>query len=302
MKRICILGPGIVGQATGKALHKLNHKIGFIGRNKEKAEKLKKEGFWSYTFDSFPNHSYDFDISMITIATPTVKGKVDLDPLKQVVEFLSQALKLTKSYHLVVVKSTVPPGTTEEIVMKPILEKTGKKLGKEIGFCMNPEYLRAETALEDSLKPWVILIGESDKKAGLFLREIYEDFLCPIYHCSILEAEFQKYVHNLFNATKITFFNEMREIGKKMVIDTRKVFKVTSLSCEGMFNPEYGTRNFGPFSGFCLPKDTQGFYSWAKSKKFVVSLLERVIEVNERLIKNQAKNRLSNQKFNQENL
>ena len=302
MKRICILGPGIVGTATGKALKKIGHKIGFIGRNKEKAYKLQKEGFWSYTFDSLPNHSYDFDISMITIATPTDKGKIDLNPLKQVVNLLSLILRLTKGYHLVVVKSTVPPGTTQKMVIEPILEKTGKKLGREIGFCMNPEYLRAETALEDSLKPWLILIGESDKKAGLFLREVYESFLCPIYHCSIIEAEFQKYIHNLFNATKITFFNEMREIGKKMGIDTSKSFKVTSLSCEGMFNPEYGTRDLGPFSGFCLPKDTQAFYSWAKTKKFDVSLLERVIEVNNRLIRSRAKYKPYIQEFDQKKL
>lgn len=302
MKKICILGPGIVGIATGKALAKMGHKIGFIGRNKEKADKLKKEGFWSYTFDTFPNNFYDFDISMITIATPTVMGKVDLNPLKQVVNFLTRVLKYNKKYHLVVVKSTVPPTTTEDLVMKPILQKTGKKLGKEIGFCMNPEYLRAETALEDSLKPWVILIGESDKRAGLFLQQVYEKFSCPIYHCRIIEAEFQKYVHNLFNATKITFFNEMREIGKKLSMNTEKVFKVTALSCEGMYNSEYGIRDFGPFSGFCLPKDTQGFYSWAEERGYDVDLLKRVIEVNNKLAKKLSESKIQNQIFDQEKL
>lgn len=281
--RICIIGPGIVGIATGKALAEQGFEIGFIGRNKEKTEQLRKEGFWAHTFESFPNHSFEFDISMITIATPTENGKVNLEPLKQAANYLGHWLKYRDNYHVVVVKSTVPPGTTEDLVLKIIEKNSGKKAGKDLGFCMNPEYLRAETALEDSRKPWVIMIGENDKKSGEVLHDLYRKFDCPIFHSSLKEAEMQKYIHNLYNAAKITFFNEMREVGKQINIDADKVFKITALSCEGIWNAKYGLKDLGPYSGFCLPKDTKAFYEWAMRNNFDVSLLKSVIDVNHKL-------------------
>jgi UDPglucose 6-dehydrogenase len=283
--RICIIGPGIVGIATGKALSEIGFEIGFIGRNSDKILKLRKEGFWAHTFDNFPNHSFDFDVSIITVATPTEDGKINLNPIKSTAAYLGKWLKYQKKYHLVVVKSTVLPGTTEDIVIKTIEKLSGKKAGKDIGFCMNPEYLRAETALEDSRKPWVILIGQLDKKSGDILENIYQKFNCPIYRCSIKEAEMKKYIHNLYNANKITFFNEMRQICKRLKINADKIFKITTLSCEGMWNVNYGIKDYGPFSGFCLPKDTQAFSYWANKNNYEVALLDTVIEVNNKLQK-----------------
>lgn len=282
--KVCIIGPGIVGKATGIVLAEHGFKVGFIGRNAEKIKKLSEAGFYAYTFESFPNHSFEFDISLITIATPTVDGKINLKPLISGVTHLAKWLKYRKEYHTVVVKSTVPPGTTEEIV-KPIIEKySGKKVGRDIGLCMNPEYLRADTAVKDSRYPWTILIGEHDKKSGKALDILYKKFKCPIYHCSLKEAEMQKYVHNLYNAVKITFFNEMREVGKNIDVDTEKIFKITAESCEGIWNPKYGIRDFGPFDGFCLPKDTKAFYEWASKKGLDVSLLKTTIDVNNKLM------------------
>ena len=283
--KICIVGPGIVGIATGKIFAELGFEVGFIGRNQEKINKLRKEGFWAYTFESFANHSFEFDISIIAVATPTENGKINLDPIKSSADYLGRWLKYRKDYHLVVVKSTVPPGTTEDTVMEIIEKQSGKKAGKDLGFCMNPEYLRAETALEDTRRPWVILIGEYDKKSGNTLHDLYRKFDCPIYHCSLKEAEMQKYVHNLYNATKITFFNEMREVAKKIQVDAGKIFKITALSCEGVWNAKYGMKDYGPFSGFCLPKDTKAFIAWAGKRHYDVSLLKKVIDVNNKLQK-----------------
>lgn len=287
--KICVIGPGIVGYATGKALSDQGFKVGFIGRNAEKVNKLRNQGFWAYTFDNFPNHSFEFDISFITVATPTVNDKISLDAIRYAAEFLGRLLKLRKKYHLIVVKSTVIPGTTEDIVIKTVEKYSGKKVGKDFGVCMSPEYLRAETALKDSRSPWIITIGQYDKKSGDILHDLYRRFNCSIYRCTIKEAETQKYVHNLYNAVKITFFNEMREIGKKIGVDTEKIFKITALSAEGMWNPQYGIKDFGPFQGHCLPKDIKAFLEWAKKKNFDVSLLKSAIKINNRLQKN-AKN------------
>lgn len=283
--KICIIGPGVVGYATGKVLSENGFKVGFIGRNEEKSEKLKNEGFDSYTFKNFPDHHYDYDITFITVATPTIDGKINLEPVRQASEFLGELLAYRKQYHLVVVKSTVLPGTTENMVIKTIEKKSGKKAGVDFGVCMNPEYLREKLALEDSRKPWVTLIGQYDEKSGDMLEKVYKTFTKSIFRCSLVEAEMQKYVHNLYNAAKITFFNEMRGAAEQIGANPDRMFKLTALSCEGMWNPEYGIRDFGPFLGHCLPKDTQAFYNFTRNSKIDAELLKTTIDVNNQLMK-----------------
>lgn len=288
VKKIAIIGPGVVGYATGKVLSENGFEVGFIGRNKEKIEKLRKEGFWAHTFSASPIHKYDFydfDVTFITVATPTVDGKINLDPIKDAAKFLGMLLKFKKKYHLVVVKSTVLPGTTENLVIKEIEEISHKKAGKDFGVCMNPEYLREEKSLEDSRKPWVTLIGELDEKSGRVLESIYEKYASPIFHCTLREAEMQKYIHNLYNAVKITFYNEMRQLSGNIGLNAEKLFKINALSCEGMWNPEYGIRDFGPYSGHCLPKDTQALYNWAEKNGYEVDLLKATIDVNNKYMK-----------------
>ncbi|EKD94305.1 MAG: hypothetical protein ACD_26C00127G0002 [uncultured bacterium] len=282
---ICIIGPGIVGQATGKVFAAKGYKVAFLGGNISKIQKLREEGYQAYERGDLMDLGYDFDISMLTVPTPTKEGKINLEAMESAATDLGKRLANTKKYHLVVVKSTVPPGTTENLVI-PLVEKySGKKVGKDFGACMNPEYLREETSYDDTLNPWIILIGEYDKKSGDILEAVYKDkFTCPMDRCKLMEAEMQKYVHNLFNAAKISFYNEMREIAGKIDIDADKIFKYTAISCEGMWNPKYGIRNLGPFQGSCLPKDTQAFYHWATTHGFDASLLKTVIDVNNKLV------------------
>lgn len=282
---ICIIGPGIVGQATGKVFVKLDFKTAFLGGNEEKTKALKNEGFIAFRRDELFDGFYNFDISFFTVPTPTENGKINLNYLKSASIDLGKRLsKAEKKYHLVVVKSTVPPGTTENIVI-PLIEKySGWKAGKDFGATMNPEYLREKSSFEDSLNPWVVLIGELDTKSGDLLASVYAKFTCPIVRSTIQEAEMQKYMHNLYNATKISFFNEMRTIGKKLGMNTEKIFQLTALSAEGIWNPQYGTKDFGPFSGSCLPKDTKAFSQWAERNGFKTRLLDAVIDVNNELL------------------
>ncbi|PIS15669.1 hypothetical protein COT62_02460 [Candidatus Roizmanbacteria bacterium CG09_land_8_20_14_0_10_41_9] len=284
--KICVIGPGVVGQATGKVFIKYGFETAFLGGNLEKREKLRKGGYTTYSKEELFDGDYDFDISMLTVSTPTVNSKINLDPITSASIDLGKRLKFSKKdYHLVVVKSTVPPGTTENIVIKMVEKYSGRKLGKSLGLCMNPEYLREKTAYEDALHPWIILIGEHDKSSGNMLKHVYKKFKCPIFRCTIKEAEFQKYVHNLYNSAKITFFNEMRQIGKKIGFDTKKIFDVTALSAEGMWNSKYGIRDLGPFSGNCLPKDTQAFLKWIHQKGHDAHLLKAIIDVNNALVR-----------------
>src|SRR3989338_6193129 len=281
---ICIIGPGVVGQATGKVFAAKGYEVAFLGGNLSKIEKLREEGYTAYERDELMDGGYDFDISILCVPTPTRDGKIDLTPMEAAAIDLGKRIAKTKKYHLVVVKSTVVPWTTENLVIKTIEKYSGKKVGRDFGACMNPEYLREKTAYDDTFAPWIILIGEYDKKSGDLLNSVYEGkFNCSIFRCEIREAEMQKYVHNLFNAAKITFYNEMRKIAGQIDVDADKIFKYAAISCEGMWNPKYGIANLGPFDGSCLPKDTEAFLDWAQSNGFDASLLRSVVNVNDTL-------------------
>lgn len=282
--KICIVGPGVVGQATGKVFAAKGFNTAFLGRTREKVDKLVSLGYKAYTKEELINGSYDFDITILTVPTPTVNGKIDLSAINETSIDLGKKIKSMNKYHLAVVKSTVPPGTTEDLVLKNLERYSGKKAGKDFGLCMNPEYLREEFAFDDTLNAWIITIGQYDNKSGDMLESVYKTFNSPIFRIKIKEAEMQKYVHNLFNAAKISFFNEMREIANTLGIDADKIFSLTAISAEGMWNPRYGTRDIGPYQGSCLPKDTKAFFEWAQKDKHDVSLLEAVMKVNDSLL------------------
>ncbi len=288
--KIGIIGSGVVGQATGKGFSSKGFDVVFVDVSPATVENLKNEGYEAYLVSQL-SPQLTWDISIFTVPTPTVDGHLNFKYLKEASVELGKKLKNTKKYHLFVVRSTVLPGTTEGLVLKTIEKFSGKEAGKHFGLCMNPEYLREATSVEDFANPWIVVIGEFDKKSGDLMERVYKRFKCPIYRITIKEAEMQKYVHNLYNAVKITFFNEMRQVGEKIKVDTDIIFKLTAKSCEGMWNPRYGTRDFGPFSGACLPKDTKAFHSWALKKGFDVALLETAITVNESIkrLRNYAK-------------
>lgn len=282
--KIAIVGPGIVGQATGKVFVEKGFDVSFIGVDKSNIEELRKEHYSAYFPEDFQNGSYKFDVTFLTVPTPTINGKIDFSAIESASITLGKQLANSDKYHLVVVKSTVLPGTTQHLVIPLIEQYSHKEAGKDFGVCMNPEYLRAKSAVEDARDPWVIVIGEYDYKSGETLNRLYQNFDGPIYRVSLQEAEMQKYVHNLFNAVKITFFNEMRQIGDEIGVNAEKIFKLVSLSCEGIWNHRYGLQDKGPYSGSCLPKDTQAFLHWAQNQGWPADILETIIEVNERII------------------
>jgi nucleotide sugar dehydrogenase len=190
-----------------------------------------------------------------------------------------------------VIRSTVPPKTTREVVLPIIENVSGKKAGKDFGLCMQPEYLREVTANDDFERPWYVLIGEYDARSGETLEKIYRSFDAPIERCELEEAEFQKYVHNVFNAVKIAFFNEMRVIGNTEGWNSDMVFRATAESCEGIWNPLYGLRDFGPFDGACLPKDTRALLEWGDKNEFDLGILRAVVHENLRHEKLLGKNK-----------
>ncbi len=282
MAKLAVIGSGIVGQATGKGFIAKGHDVVFCDTNPEVLAKLENKGH-----RVCPPHlleqEKDIEAFFLAISTPTVDNEIKLDFLRSAVGSLGAGyLKNNNDYCVVVIRSTVPPGTIEEQLI-PTLEKySGKKAGEHFGVCMNPEYLREGSNEEDFKNPWIITIGELDAKSGETLEKMYGPHKCPIVHTSLKEAETQKYVHNLFNACKISFFNEMRIVCEALKVDADKVFELVAKSAEGSWNQKYGIRSLGPYGGSCLPKDTVAFLSWAKKNLAnPMPLLKAVIKVNE---------------------
>ena len=287
MSKIAIVGSGVVGKATGMGFlsHGTND-VYFCDINKETLNSLRSQGYNAITLDELYDASFEF--YMLSLPTPTNGHGVEVGPLKGVIERLAIALKHNSyDYPIVVIRSTVPPGTTGELLC-PILETdSGLVCGHDFGIAFNPEFLRAGSADQDFRNPWITLLGVDNEKTWERLVSIYYPFRAEIFRLSAKQAEFQKYVHNLYNATKISFFNEMRLVAKHLSLDSESVFESVVISAEGMFNPPYGTHDYGPFGGACLPKDTAGFLRFAVDNDIPMPLLRAVIEVNEVIKANQ---------------
>lgn len=282
--RIWIVGSGVVGQATGRGLLQHGHTLTFIDIDPTKVEQLKAEGLAAVLPVAARELKQPAELLMLAVPTPTVNGALDTYYLQVAATEVGRWMKETDHYQTVVVRSTVLPGTTEEVV-QPLLEKhSKKKAGRDFGVCMNPEYLREKTAAEDFAAPWIVVIGQGTTQAGDMVAEAYRGFSCPMHRLTIREAEFQKYVHNIFNAVKIAFFNEFRQIGQRADINAEAVFPLVAKSAEGLWRPEYGIRNFGPFDGMCLPKDTQAFLRWAEKRGWDMPILRAAIAFNNHLV------------------
>jgi UDPglucose 6-dehydrogenase len=277
---IFIVGSGLVGQATGKGLVAKGFRVTFIDVRPAIVNQLRQQRYEA--FEASELKKPDADIFLLSVPTYSLKPGINgLDFVKEAATSIGSWLSKTDKYCLVVVRSTVLPDTTEETVIPILEEYSGKNAGRDFGVCMNPEYLRERCAEEDFSNPWIVVIGELDKRSGDLLQEVYHWVDCPIYRMPLKEAEMQKFAHNLFNANKISFFNEMRLACRQMGLDCEKVFPLVAQSAEASWNHLYGTRDLGPFGGSCLPKDTIAFLSWAKEQGMATPLVDAVLRVNE---------------------
>ncbi len=279
--KIFVIGSGVVGKATGKGLIEKGHQVTFVDINPDTISELIAEGYDARNSSQLEDEKAD--IAMFCVSTPSrLNGEVELDYIQDAMVQHAAWLRRQNSYHLVVIRSTVPPGTTRGTFL-PILESSGKKVGKDFGLSMQPEFLRAISALEDFRNPWMTLIGEYDKRSGDILEKLYQEFGGKIWRTSIETAEMEKYAHNLFNAAKISFTNEIYKVSQQLGLDGNEIMEMVSQSAEGMWNPAYGIKGGYPYDGACLPKDTSGFLAFAKAKGIPMPLLEVIIKINKQL-------------------
>ena len=284
MERIAIVGSGVVGRATGKGFSGLGHDVVYADSDPNVVRRLCQEGH--HAIDPGALMKAQPSIIMICVPTPNNRdGRQDLASLEAALCAIGPLLA-SGGYRLVVVRSTVLPTVTENLVL-PALEAWARgKAGRDFGVCMNPEFLREASAEDDFLKPWIVVIGELDRRSGDLLEGLYRP-LChrshaPIFRTDLRTAEMMKYAHNLFNATKISFANEMWLVSRELGIDGNQVMALVAQSAEGMWNPRYGIRGGLPYGGSCLPKDIDAFANLVRDLGWYTPLLEAAIHVNRR--------------------
>ncbi len=218
------------------------------------------------------------DVVLICVGTPTRKGgAIDLSYIEKAAEQIGEVLKESGKYAVVVVKSTVVPGTTTEKVLPILEDKSGKKAGRDFGIGMMPEFLKEGTALEDFKQPDRLVIGAEDQRAFEVLRKMHSSFKCPILEVPISTAEMIKYASNSFLATRISFINQLANLCERIGINVDEVAK--GMGMDRRVAPYFLKAGPG-FGGSCFPKDVKALMAFSAEKGIEATLLEEVMEIN----------------------
>jgi GDP-mannose 6-dehydrogenase len=221
------------------------------------------------------------EISFLCVGTPSLRnGKLDLGHIEPVCREIGEILKKKNSFHLVVLRSTVLPGTAETIVV-PTLEKfSGKPMGPDFGVCVNPEFMREGTAVADFLKPAMTVIGAVDKAHSALVRELYAWTPGRMFETSFRSAEMLKYVCNAWHAVKIAFGNEIGTLARELDVDAESVMEMFVSDTKLNISPIYLKPGFA-FGGSCLPKDVRALNYRAKELDLKLPLFDSIMPSNE---------------------
>jgi GDP-mannose 6-dehydrogenase len=221
------------------------------------------------------------DISFLCVGTPSLRnGKLDLGHIEPVCREIGEILKLKNSFHLVVLRSTVLPGTAETIVVPTLEKASGKRMGSDFGVCVNPEFMREGTAVADFLEPAMTIIGAADKAHSAILRDLYAWAPGRIFETSFRSAEMVKYACNAWHAVKVVFANEIGALARELEVDAESVMEIFATDTKLNISPAYLKPGFA-FGGSCLPKDVRALSYRAKELDLKLPLLESILPSND---------------------
>jgi GDP-mannose 6-dehydrogenase len=221
------------------------------------------------------------ELSFVCVGTPSqANGNLDLRYIRRICEQIGQALKDKAARHVVVVRSTILPGTMHNIVIPILEESSGKKAGADFGVCHNPEFLREGSAVKDFNSPPKTVIGELDQASGDMLAALYQKIDAPLIRTDLETAEMIKYVDNSWHALKIGFANEIGDLCKSFTIDAHKVMEIFCRDEKLNISPAYLQPGFA-FGGSCLPKDLRALTYQAKMHDLELPIITSILPSNE---------------------
>ena len=219
-------------------------------------------------------------ISLVCVGTPSrANGSLDLSYVERVSEQIGEAIRTKSTRHVVVIRSTVLPGTIHDVVV-PALERTsGKKAGSDFGVCGNPEFLREGTSIRDFYDPPFTLVGADDPETGKVVAALYQGIEAPVHVIPVRTAEMVKYSCNCFHGLKVAFANEIGNICKATGVDSHEVMRIFCEDRKLNISPYYLRPGFA-FGGSCLPKDLRATVYNARAHDVPVPVLEATLESN----------------------
>jgi UDPglucose 6-dehydrogenase len=294
--RISVVGSGYVGLITAAGFAEKGHEVLCVDIDAKKVDMINsrkppiyEKGLQEILERVVPDKlkaTLDLEgsvlateVTFICVGTPSDDdGSINLKYVKEVSAQLGKILRKKKEYHVVVVKSTIIPGSTDEHVI-PILQKeSAKKAGSDFGVVMNPEFLREGVAIEDFMNPDRIVIGSIDLRSGDTIEGLYFKFKAPVLRVNLKTAEMIKYTANSMLATKISFINEVGNICKRLGVDVYDVAK--GIGLDHRIGAHFISAGPG-FGGSCFPKDVKALVHKASEVGVDTKLLDAVLDVNE---------------------
>ena len=223
-------------------------------------------------------------LSIVCVGTPSqLNGNLDLSYFRRVCEEIGAVLRTKRQFHVVVIRSTILPGSMRSVVIPALEQTSGKIAGRDFGICNNPEFLREGTAVFDYNNPPKTVIGESDSAAGDALLKLYAHFDAPLVRTTIEIAEMVKYVDNNWHALKVAFANEIGNICKALKLDGPEVMNIFCKDTKLNLSAYYLKPGFA-FGGSCLPKDVRALTYKARSLDLDLPVLNSILPSNERQI------------------
>jgi GDP-mannose 6-dehydrogenase len=251
----------------------IEEKIGEIIREKVESGKLKA------TIDGV-EAVRSTEVSLVCVGTPSqLNGNLDLKYIRRVCERIGEAIGQKTERHVVVIRSTILPGTMKTVVIPTLESSSGKKAGTDFGVCNNPEFLREGTAVYDFYNPPKTVIGETDAFSGDLLASIYEKMDAPLIRTDVETAEMVKYVDNCWHALKVGFANEVGNICKEIRVDSHKVMNVFCQDTKLNISSYYMKPGFA-FGGSCLPKDLRALTYKGRSLDLNLPILNSILPSN----------------------
>ena len=295
---ISVFGLGYVGAISAACLSNEGHTVIGVDNNDRKVELINsgacpvieneadeiikknvEEGRLSATLDVI-RAVMNSQISLVCVGTPSNEnGSLDLTYVRRVSEEIGFALRNKRSYHVVVMRSTMLPGSMRDVVIPTLEQFSGKKAGVDFGVCINPEFLREGTAVYDFYHPPKTVIGEIDSRAGDVLAELYAQLDAPLIRDSIDTAEMVKYTDNVWHAVKVVFGNEVGNLCKRLGIDSHRVMDIFCQDTKLNLSPYYLKPGFA-FGGSCLPKDVRALAYKARTLDLELPLINSLLPSN----------------------
>jgi GDP-mannose 6-dehydrogenase len=297
-RRISIFGLGYVGAVSLACLARDGHEMIGVDIDPAKLEMLRRgqapiveTGIQELTrsvmrtgrvtvTDSVREAILSTDISFICVGTPArANGSQNLDAITRIAEQIGAVLAEKTTRHTLVVRSTVKPGTVEDVIQPELEAASGRKAGVDFSLCFQPEFLREGTSIHDYDHPPLSIVGASDPHGVAALRGIFGHLPCEFRETSIRTAEMLKYACNVFHAVKVTFANEMGRICQAASVDPHEVMQLLCMDRQLNISPAYLRPGFA-FGGSCLPKDLKALVYLAKSADVEVPMLASVMASN----------------------